>query len=565
MEGVMMQGKNIMAMTVRTESGDILTETKRLKKRSFASKIPVIRGMVAFVRSLVSGTGSMLRSAEVIYPEEETPSKGAFAIATVLGVALAVGLFILLPSFIASMIDKHLVALGVLLYSVIEGVTRIVIFLSYLALISKLKDIRRTFMYHGAEHKTINCFESGQPLTVENVQKCSTRHNRCGTTFLFFVIIVSILVFSLVTWILSLLGWTNIGTFARMGIRLLLLPFVAGLSYELLRFLAVLPDNKFTAVLRAPGLALQRLTTRQPDDEMVEIAIASFNLVLSADDKPEIEERKFGEMSMPELKALVKKRLEKANITEESEVDWLICSALSIKRGELVSVEKTSYAQYRAVNSLLEKREKGVPLDYILGESEFYGIKIKVNDSVLIPRLDTEILADEVIKAVGEKNLTVLDLMTGSGCIAVAVKEKTGATVTASDISEKALAVAKENCASRGIELVCSDGFNSLEGRKFDIIVSNPPYIKSEVVKTLSPEVLCQPHIALDGGEDGLDFYRMIAEQSPKYLNDGGKLLLEIGFDQREEVTSILEENFTDLACVRDYAGNDRVIIAIRK
>lgn len=565
MEGVMMQGATSMAMTVRTESGDILTETKRLKKKSKLSRIPVVRGVVAFVNSLVRGTGTMLRSAEVIYPEEETPSKGAFAVAAVLGVVLAVGLFILLPSLIASLIDKYLFSLGVLASALCEGIARIAIFLIYMLLVSKMKDIRRTFMYHGAEHRTINCFESGAELTVENVQKCSTRHNRCGTTFLFFVIIISILVFSLVSWLLSVLGLGKLGIAGKMGVRLLLLPIVAGIAYELLRFLAVLPDNKAIDVLRAPGLALQRLTTRIPDDDMAEIAIISFNLVREMDDNPDIPERKFGEMSMPELKALVRKRLLKAGVTEDAETDWLIAYALSLKRGELSLVEKTTYAQYRRVNAVLEKREKGIPLDYILGESEFYGIKVKVNDGVLIPRLDTEILADEVIKEVGSKNLSVLDLMTGSGCIALAVKTKTGASVTATDISDRALEVARVNLDGTGVELIKSDCFDDLDDRKFDIIVSNPPYIKSAVVKTLSSDVLCQPHIALDGGEDGLDLYRKIAEQAPEHLNEGGKLFLEIGYDQREEVTELLGENFDDVKCVKDYAGNDRVIIAIRK
>ena len=175
MEGVMMQGATSMALSVRTEEGDILTETKRLRKRGVISRIPIVRGCVAFVKSLITGTGTMLRSAD------ETPSKGAYAVATVLGILLAVGLFILLPSFLVSMLGK-LVTLGILLSSLIEGLIRIALFVLYLFIVSRMKEIKRTFMYHGAEHRTINCFEKGMELTPENVQKCSTRHNRCGTT-----------------------------------------------------------------------------------------------------------------------------------------------------------------------------------------------------------------------------------------------------------------------------------------------------------------------------------------------------------------------------------------------
>lgn len=573
MEGVMMQGATSMAMAVRTESGDILTETKRLKPKRWYSRVPIVRGIVAFVKSLIGGTSVLLKSAEVIYPEEDTPSKGSFAVATALGLVLAIALFMLLPSFLADMAEKLFgiwsISLGILWKSLIEGVIRIAIFVLYLFIVSRLKDIRRTFMYHGAEHRTINCFERGMELTPENVQKCSTKHNRCGTTFLFFVMVVSILVFSLATWLLSILGWTNIGVFGRMGVRLLLLPLVAGLSYELLRFLAKLPDNKFTNVLRAPGLALQRLTTYPPEIEMAEVAIASFELVRQMDADQSIQPHKFGEFTMPELKKLVKARLVKANVTEDAEVDWLIAAALRKKRGELASVEKTTLSDYRRVAELVDKRVKGVPLDYIIKRSDFYGIKLYVDENVLVPRLDTEIVADEVIKYLNKDNggegKSVLDLMTGSGCIARAIVEKTAAAVTASDISDGALGVAKRNLENTRAEVVKSDGFTGLTGRTFDVIVSNPPYIRRSEIETLQPEVKCQPHIALDGGEDGLDFYRLIADNAAKYLTSGGALFLEIGYDQREEVTALLGKDFTNIACVKDYGGNDRVIFAEKK
>ncbi|MBR2988431.1 MAG: DUF1385 domain-containing protein, partial [Clostridia bacterium] len=150
MEGVMMQGATSMAMTVRTEDGDILTETKRLDGKKWYSKIPLVRGCVAFIKSLVSGTVSLMRSSEVIYPEEDTPSKGAFMIASVLGIVLAIGMFILLPSFISGLIFPAPSGLEVLWSSLIEGGLRIVIFIAYLLLVSRMKDIRRTFMYHGA-------------------------------------------------------------------------------------------------------------------------------------------------------------------------------------------------------------------------------------------------------------------------------------------------------------------------------------------------------------------------------------------------------------------------------
>ena len=565
MEGVMMQGASSMALSVRTEEGDILTETKRLKKRGVISRIPIIRGCVAFVRSLVTGTGTLLRSAEVIYPEEETPSKASYAVATIIGIVLAVGLFILLPSFLVSMLAKA-VNLGILLESLIEGLIRIALFVLYLFIVSRLKDIKRTFMYHGAEHRTINCFEKGMELTPENVQKCSTRHNRCGTTFLFFVMVVSILVFSLVTWLLSLLGWTNIGTFARMGIRLLLLPVVAGLSFELLRFLALLPDNVFTDILRAPGLALQRLTTYPPDIDMAEVAISSFKLVQEMDADENIQPHAFGELTVPELRAVIRRRLEKAGKTEEAEVEWILCYAFGVKKGELSGVNRSTMAQYRKACAVCAERAKGKPFDYITGYSEFYGIRIAVTPDVLIPRLDTEVVAETAIKAIKsmEKPVCALDLMTGSGCIAAAIVENTGANVTASDVSEGALNVATMNLERYKVKIVKSDVFANIDG-KFDLIVSNPPYIETKVVDTLEPEVTCQPKIALDGGEDGLKFYRTIAAEAPAHLTDRGTLVLEIGYDQGAAVSELLKENFDNVEVIKDFCGNDRVVKATRK
>ncbi len=562
MEGVMMQGATSMAMAVRTEDGDILTETKRTGGKKWYSKIPIVRGVAAFLSSLVRGTGTILRSSEVIYPEEETPSKGAYAFSAVLGVVLAIALFMLLPSFLTSLFDKYILKIGVLWEALMEGAIRILIFVIYLLLVSRLKEIRRTFMYHGAEHRTINCFEKGKELTVENVQSCSTRHNRCGTTFLFLVIVVSILVFSLTTWLISdVLGW-KVGTLGKLGVRLVLLPFVAGISYELLRLLAMLPDNIVTDIFRAPGLALQKLTTKIPDDDMAEIAIISFNLVREMDADQSIKPHLFGEFTVPEMRDKIKAFLEKSGASEDP--DWILCEALGVKRGELATFPKTTYKQYRKIMEITKKRSERIPLDYITGKSYFYGEEITVNESVLIPRLDTEILAEEAIKFIKENGCSsALDLMTGSGCIAKAILKNTNCVVTASDISEKALEVAKINLGE-SVTLVQSDCFDKIDG-KFDLIVSNPPYIATEVIATLEKEVTVQPTLALDGGADGLDIYRKIAASCADYLNEGGVLMLEIGYDQRESVTELLTDKFDNIECKKDLNGNDRVIIARKK
>lgn len=563
-EGVMMQGATSIALSVRSPDGKIVTEAKRRKGTGVWGKIPLIRGMISFVSSLITGTKCIMKSSQQAFPEEETPSTTATVISGVLGVVIAIVAFMLIPGWIADVLQQWL-NLNVLLKSLIEGVIRVVIFVLYLLLISRMKDIRRTFMYHGAEHRTINCYEHGMDVEVKNVQTCSTRHNRCGTTFLFFVMIVSILVFALVNWLVGLiLGYTP-DRWVLMGIRLLCLPLVAGISYELLRFLALLPDNKFVDIFRAPGLGLQRLTTYPPQDEMAEVAITAFEAVLKMDADPSYPEREFGEYLVCEVVAELYKKFDNANV-DRADADWIIAYFTSVKRSELQSsFKKIDKSTYLNICDAADKRLDGTPLDYILGESDFYGFKIKVNQNVLIPRPETELLCEQAIKIIGDKKANVLDLCTGSGCIAAVIAGKTGASVTASDVSEKALAVARENCHGLNVECVQSDMFNKLFARKFDVIISNPPYIRSGDLDSLQKEVQREPLTALDGGEDGLKFYREIAEKAPGVLTENGMLLLEIGFDQAEEVTSLLSGNFTDVRVIKDLEGNDRIIIARKK
>lgn len=563
-EGVMMQGATSIALSVRSPDGKIVTEAKRRKGTGVWGKIPLIRGMISFVSSLITGTKCIMKSSQQAFPEEETPSTAATVISGILGVVIAIAAFMLLPGWIADFMQQWL-NLNVLLKSLIEGVIRIVIFVLYLLLISRMKDIRRTFMYHGAEHRTINCYEHGMDVEVKNVQTCSTRHNRCGTTFLFFVMIISILVFALVNWLVEIILGYNPGKWVLMGIRLLCLPLVAGISYELLRFLALLPDNKFVDIFRAPGLGLQRLTTYPPQDEMAEVAITAFEAVLKMDADPSYPEREFGEYLVCETVAELYKKFDSAGI-DRADADWIIAYFTSIKRSELQSsFKKIDKSTYLNICDAADKRLEGTPLDYILGESDFYGIKIKVNQNVLIPRPETELLCEQAIKIIWNSNARVLDLCTGSGCIAAVVASKTNASVTASDVSEKALAVARENCHGLNVECVQSDMFGKLFARIFDVIISNPPYIRSGDLDSLQKEVQREPLTALDGGEDGLKFYREIAEKSPEFLAENGVLLLEIGFDQASEVSALLSVNFTDVQVIKDLEGNDRIIIARKK
>ena len=288
-EGVMMRGVGKAAMAVRLPDGTINVEiekTKLAKDKSVVFRIPFVRGIFNFIDNMIFGYKYLMKSAEKSGIDMDEPEskfdkwltkhlgdklmKVVSGVAMVLGVVLAVGLFILAPMGIVWLLEK-LVPLGAF-KTLIEGIIKIAVFVGYLALVSRTKDIQRVFEYHGAEHKSIACYEAGEELTVENVKKHKRFHPRCGTSFLLIVLIVSILVYSLIQF-----SWGNL--LLRAALKILLLPVIVGISYEIIK-LAGRYDNFFTRILSAPGLWIQRFTTREPDDSQIEVAIASLKPVL---------------------------------------------------------------------------------------------------------------------------------------------------------------------------------------------------------------------------------------------------------------------------------------------
>ncbi|MCL1828274.1 MAG: DUF1385 domain-containing protein [Oscillospiraceae bacterium] len=286
-EGILMRGVDRQAIVIHTETGPVtkVEELRLIKEKYPILGKPFIRGVVNFADSMVKGVKALAYSAEFM-PEEdlEPPSrfdlwiekrfglekaqKIMIGVALVIGMCLAIGLFFVLPTLIAGFLDG-LIA-NHMLRNLAEGGLRLAIFFLYLILCSQMKDIKRTFAYHGAEHKAIFCYEKGFELTAENVREQSRFHPRCGTSFLFVVIIISILVFSVIS-------WSN--PFIRVLLRLLLLPVVVGFSYEINRQIGR-HDNPFTAALSKPGRLLQRITTNEPDDDMIEVAIEALKLVI---------------------------------------------------------------------------------------------------------------------------------------------------------------------------------------------------------------------------------------------------------------------------------------------
>ena len=281
-EGIMMKGPFKSAMAVRKPNGEIDLSVWDTKKLTGIRKIPFIRGTFNFIDTLIQGYDCLMKSAEISGQEEE-PDKlelwlnktfgkaagGVFSfVVTLVAAVLAIGLFFGVPALIAGFVGNYIESKFLL--SVIEGIIKIALFFAYIIGVSKLSDIHRTFMYHGAEHKTIFCYEKGLELTVENVRKQQRFHPRCGTSFLLIVLVVSILVSSVVTWENMLI---------RVLLKILLLPVTVGISYEIIKF-AGRHDNWFTRIISAPGLWFQNFTTQEPDDSMIEIAIAAVKPVL---------------------------------------------------------------------------------------------------------------------------------------------------------------------------------------------------------------------------------------------------------------------------------------------
>ncbi|QZY55504.1 DUF1385 domain-containing protein [Crassaminicella profunda] len=294
-EGVMMRGPKDIAIAVRKQDQEIVVKKEEVKgmAKSALTKVPIIRGVIALLDAMVLGVKSLTYSAEFFEEEDGTEEKGKFEIwventfgdkagdiliyfSVFTALAFGILLFIISPTVAMNFLKEKISSPWML--NLIEGVFRILLFIGYVSLISRMKDIKRVFQYHGAEHKTIHCYESNLPLTVENARQFPTLHPRCGTSFLVFVMVVSLLLFSMV-------GWPN--PVMRVLSRLLLMPIVAGISYEIIKW-AGKSQSKMVRYISYPGLLFQKLTTREPDDSQLEVAIEAMKNVLTDDKEADL-------------------------------------------------------------------------------------------------------------------------------------------------------------------------------------------------------------------------------------------------------------------------------------
>lgn len=570
-EGVMMRGSKSLATAVRTPKGNIeidYKDNKPITKKHPILNIPFLRGFFVLIDSMKIGMESLNYSATFLDDEDEEPTKfelwlekklGKKANDVIIGFTMivsfifSIGLFVALPTGIAS-VFKNMGASHVVL-NLIEAFIRIGILILYMYVISKMKDIYRLFQYHGAEHKTIFCYEAMEELTVENVRKQPRLHPRCGTNFMFLIMFVSIIIFSCT-------GWG--GMLERLVLRIILIPIVTGISYELIKWLGK-NDGKLSKIIAYPGLKLQLLTTKEPDDSQIEVAIASLKAAEGIEDLDKTIE----ELINTGTKTLKDNGVDTARLDSE----LLLGNIIGKERLYLIThkEETVTKEQCDEFFDMIEKRRKKMPVKYILNKCEFMGIDLHVEEGVLIPRDDTELLVEEVLKNISEdEEKNVCDLCCGSGAIGISLAHlRKNIKVDVIDyypIPEKVtlINIKKHNLQDR-VSFIKSDllDVSIKNSKKYDIIVSNPPYIEEEEIEKLMDDVQkYEPHSALSGGTDGLDFYRKIIEQSHEVLNENGILAFEIGYNQGEAVKSLMDEsNYKDVRVIKDFASLDRIVI----
>ena len=571
-EGVMMRGNKGLATAVRTSKGnieiDIKENNKPITKRHPFLNIPFLRGFFVLIDSLKIGMDSLNYSSSFFEDEDEEPSRfekwldrklGKKANDVIMGFTLivsfimAIGLFVLLPTAIASLFKVTGVSYVVL--NLIEACIRIVILLLYMFLISKLNDIHRVFQYHGAEHKTIFCYQYMEELTVENVKKQERLHPRCGTNFLFLIMIVSVLVFSFT-------GWG--GIVERLVLRIVLIPVVTGISYEIIKWLGK-NDSKLSKIIAYPGLKLQLLTTKEPDDKQIEVAIAA----LKAAEGIKEPDKTIEELINTGTYTLKENGIDTARLDSE----LLLGSIIEKNRVYLIThkEEGVSKENARKYFDLINKRKNKMPVKYILKQCEFMGINFYIEEGVLIPRGDTEILVEEVLKNIEkDEEKRICDLCCGSGAIGISLAHlRQNIKVDLIDYypapEKVTLFNIKKNNLENRASFIKSDLLEKPieDGKKYDILVSNPPYIEAKEIENLMDDVKkYEPHTALDGGKDGLDFYKKIINQSKMVLSVDGILAFEIGYNQGEEVKSLMEQHgFKNVNIIKDFARLDRVVI----
>src|SRR5574344_277549 len=537
--GLLLRNKKRESIGRVDKDGNITVEINEQEKninedRFTIYDVPIIRGIISMKNMITSSVPWVLSSAQTTLDdkniEDADISKSELISAYIISIIIILFLLAAIPNFISNFLNVNI-------RNISQALMQCVAFIIYLLMLAKLNKFSSLFEYHGAEHKVANAYEKlgRKNITVENVKKQSRFHIRCGGNFVIYLFLLILLI----TFIIP----SNNLIFKTI-LQVVLLPFLAGMSYELIMYTDYLP--KFLKFLAYPAMSIQFITTKEPSNDKIQLAIYTlFGCVDGATNVP-------AEKILEGYVANNKKEIDEFNLNDNLSILSLV---KSVSKEQIFANYKDIILDYNEqikFKQMLDKLYiKKYPIQYILQEVNFYNEKYKVTEDVLIPRVDSEILVQKAIEYIDNEHLTnMLDLCTGSGCLGISIaKNSSIKKVMLLDISMDALRIANYNINKNNANEKCfilkSDLFSQLHdtNMKFDILVSNPPYIPTNDVKKLDAFVQKEPHIALDGGKDGMDYYTRILNEASLFLNDNAILIFEIGFDELEKIKKLVLKN----------------------
>ena len=590
LEGVTMHGENYDATAVRDPEYIIQVENRKVKPsklKNFLRYAILLRGMFYFFINLFVVSKHLYRSTEMSIDDRNSSkfnkwmedklkiniSSTLTFLFLILLITLAFVIFAWVPIILADKIVElnwQWFRINSAVYFIFIALARLFIFIIYIVILSFLPVIKRIMQYLGAQHKTLNCVNADVEVNVKNVAGMSRCFERSTISFLYLTVIACILVLPILDIFLpNMLSGIEIDFvyyLVKLLFQIVALPLTAGIVYELIELFA-LGKSKVWMIFKWPNYAIQFLTVKEPEEDMIAVAVAAYTTVMDMENGKEVQLTRFiFSRSVRQYLKDLKARFTVKEI-DESDAEWLLSIKTDIPRSELAESRTILMpSKIKQLESFVSARLDGKPLWYVLGSTSFYGSEFLVDERVLIPRPETELLVEQAMKIVDKGN-KVLDLCTGSGCIAITLAKECrhlNLAVTAADISRDALQLAQKNASlnEANINFVESDMFSNIDGQ-FDLIVCNPPYIKHDDIEKLQPEVKnYEPILALDGGKSGLDFYRILAQEAHKYLTPNGTLLLECGEGQAEEIVKMLQA-FEFKMVTRDLNGIDRFIRAM--
>lgn len=545
-----------MSVAIVNQYGNKKVGKLRVKKAPFM-KIPFLRGITFFFFGLTS-MGKVFFKGQALEKESGRGQNSSAQVAKGLWFASNYIMFfaslifaLLFALFVIGLMPSYFLKKFILpeddyyLFTFVLALLRIVLLLLTMLVLRFAPFMQELYRFNGACGKAENWLrENG------DFEKTSIYAPLNFLNFTFFALLFSVFMVSLIS--------VRIGVFWGMLANIAIFLACLAILYEIF-FLVTKSKMKWPKDIVN---LFSMLVFIRPSITHIEVVRAVLIEQKFEEEYSEVESER---MPISALLAEMQTRLSANENCDESDYDWIIANVLGIGRGEVKLLRSISQKEYADIMRATNRRAKGEPISSIFGFVEFYGIRLDVNKKVLSPRMETEILVENALKVIKQENLNeVCDLCTGSGAIAIAVALNSKTKVTATDISKQALAVAEGNAKKNDahVEFVQSDLFAKLKKRKFDLILSNPPYVRSGDIEKLDKEVKnYDPKLALDGGSDGLEFYRKIAKEAPKHLNKNGAIFLEVGQGQAKEVANMLRDaHFVEIKVIKDYNNIERIV-----